>query len=244
MWRDTERWFGWLGYTLNRYAWNCVAFVEDPWNQLEICCPEDNAFLFEGKDAIPLVIGKRVVTEDGKKGIVRYMGSLGSSPGEWVGIELDEPEGLNDGVAQGVRYFTCAPMHGIFVLQGSEFHCRIDEEYYTRSLECENDEELKQADDDEKPRFAQRISVFGERVIRSGSKLSSSMGKALNSWAVGPFTRTVDKYVVDPLKVCVDDRFVALCPDSLVPYHSTTYSFLKFSYPYFTLCYPVLALNS
>uniref|UniRef100_A0A0A9W372 Microtubule-associated tumor suppressor candidate 2 n=3 Tax=Lygus hesperus TaxID=30085 RepID=A0A0A9W372_LYGHE len=31
----------------------------------------------------------------------------------WCGIELDGPDGLNDGSVNGVRYFSCAPNHGV-----------------------------------------------------------------------------------------------------------------------------------
>jgi dynactin complex subunit len=35
--------------------------------------------------------------------------------GEFVGIELDEAQGKNDGAVKGQRYFTCAPNRGIIV---------------------------------------------------------------------------------------------------------------------------------
>ena len=32
--------------------------------------------------------------------------------GAWVGLELDEAQGKNDGVVRGYRYFSCPPNHG------------------------------------------------------------------------------------------------------------------------------------
>lgn len=49
------------------------------------------------------------------RGIVRFCGATSFSPGKWVGIELSEPNGKNDGTVQGVKYFTCKPHHGVFV---------------------------------------------------------------------------------------------------------------------------------
>eukprot|EP00747_Dinoflagellata_sp_TGD_P212083 gnl/TRDRNA2_/TRDRNA2_85214_c0_seq2.p1 gnl/TRDRNA2_/TRDRNA2_85214_c0~~gnl/TRDRNA2_/TRDRNA2_85214_c0_seq2.p1 ORF type:complete len:396 (+),score=89.55 gnl/TRDRNA2_/TRDRNA2_85214_c0_seq2:139-1188(+) len=49
------------------------------------------------------------------QGIVRFSGATQFASGEWVGIELFEPWGKNDGSVQDVRYFTCKPKHGLFV---------------------------------------------------------------------------------------------------------------------------------
>ncbi|GJE89651.1 dynactin [Phanerochaete sordida] len=49
------------------------------------------------------------------RGIVRFSGSTSFSAGKWVGIELEDPTGKNDGIVQGVKYFTCKPLHGMFV---------------------------------------------------------------------------------------------------------------------------------
>lgn len=50
-----------------------------------------------------------------KTGVVRFMGTTSFAPGNWIGVELDQPEGKNDGSVQGVRYFSCRKKHGIFV---------------------------------------------------------------------------------------------------------------------------------
>ncbi|KNZ76316.1 Dynactin, 150 kDa isoform [Termitomyces sp. J132] len=59
-------------------------------------------------------LGTIVTTAQGK-GVVRYSGATSFSKGKWVGIELYETNGKNDGSVQGVSYFTCKMGHGIFV---------------------------------------------------------------------------------------------------------------------------------
>ena len=60
-------------------------------------------------------IGQTVETQDGRQGIVRYSGPIKVASGEWLGLELSDDTGKNDGSAQGERYFQCPPRHGIFV---------------------------------------------------------------------------------------------------------------------------------
>jgi len=72
------------------------------------------------------------VTAVGKKGIVRFVGETEFSTGVWVGIELDGPDGKNNGSVQGVRYFEVPQNHGLFV--------RIAQvELQTKSSEQEKD---------------------------------------------------------------------------------------------------------
>ena len=66
-------------------------------------------------------LGKRVLfysSNDKKEkyGVLRYLGEPEFAEGVWCGIELDKPDGKNNGSKHGIRYFTCEPNHGVFVL--------------------------------------------------------------------------------------------------------------------------------
>lgn len=45
-------------------------------------------------------------------GTLRFCGSTEFSGGLWAGVELNKPEGKNDGSVAGVQYFTCRIKHG------------------------------------------------------------------------------------------------------------------------------------
>ena len=54
---------------------------------------------------------------DHRRGAVRFIGDISEIPGvgAWVGVQLDEPTGKNDGSVKGTRYFSCAANCGVFV---------------------------------------------------------------------------------------------------------------------------------
>ena len=62
-------------------------------------------------------VGNRCKVDPGdKRGTVRYVGKMSTfKAGWWVGIELDEPLGKNNGSHGGCQYFTCNQNYGIFV---------------------------------------------------------------------------------------------------------------------------------
>jgi tubulin-folding cofactor B len=63
------------------------------------------------------------ITEGSRRGTVRYVGKIPEITGSvsqqaqlyWVGVEIDEPLGKNDGSIKGVRYFQALHNHGAFV---------------------------------------------------------------------------------------------------------------------------------
>uniref|UniRef100_A0A2K6EHX8 CAP-Gly domain containing linker protein family member 4 n=1 Tax=Propithecus coquereli TaxID=379532 RepID=A0A2K6EHX8_PROCO len=62
--------------------------------------------------SLGLKLGDRVVIAGQKVGTLRFCGTTEFASGQWAGIELDEPEGKNNGSVGKVQYFKCAPRYG------------------------------------------------------------------------------------------------------------------------------------
>lgn len=62
-----------------------------------------------------LSVGTVIELPDGRLATVRFIGNTHFADGQWIGLELDEATGKNDGAVQGERYFDCYPGHGMFV---------------------------------------------------------------------------------------------------------------------------------
>jgi len=62
-----------------------------------------------------LQIGQEIGLSDGRNATVRYLGNPHFAAGDWVGVELEDGSGKNDGAVQGQRYFDCPPSHGMFI---------------------------------------------------------------------------------------------------------------------------------
>lgn len=64
-------------------------------------------------------VGQTVeINADGRLATVKFVGGTSFSPGEWIGLELEDGSGKNDGSVQGVRYFECDMGRGMFVKPG------------------------------------------------------------------------------------------------------------------------------
>lgn len=64
---------------------------------------------------LPLELGQTVLSKDGRQGVIRYIGNAAFATGAWLGLELPDDKGKNDGSVNGERYFECRPGFGIFV---------------------------------------------------------------------------------------------------------------------------------
>jgi CAP-Gly domain-containing linker protein 3/4 len=75
---------------------------------------------FDAQGALPfntdLQVGDRVTVGGSRTGTLKFAGTVKFAPGIWMGVELDNSHGKNDGSRAGVRYFRCKPNHGVFVL--------------------------------------------------------------------------------------------------------------------------------
>ncbi|XP_049917712.1 CAP-Gly domain-containing linker protein 3-like isoform X2 [Epinephelus moara] len=90
-----------------------------PSSPLPLTLPAQSLPVLSDKARIQLAsmgirLGDRVVIAGQKVGTLRFCGSTEFSGGLWAGVELDKPEGKNDGSVAGVQYFTCRIKHGIF----------------------------------------------------------------------------------------------------------------------------------
>ena len=61
-----------------------------------------------------LALGDKVMV-GGNFGWVRFIGETTFADGLWLGVELENPVGKNDGTVDDKRYFTSQPQHGLFV---------------------------------------------------------------------------------------------------------------------------------
>lgn len=82
----------------------------------------NNSLASSASHVIDYKIGDRVIiksSQGSKVGTVRYIGTTEFANGEWVGVELDDPRGKNDGSVNGKRLvnvllvFSPLPMNGI-----------------------------------------------------------------------------------------------------------------------------------
>ncbi|KFV68441.1 Centrosome-associated protein 350, partial [Dryobates pubescens] len=94
----------------------------------------------EAADSLPdFNIGDRVLVSEVQPGTLRFKGLTKFAKGFWAGVELDKPEGNNNGTYDGIKYFDCKEKHGIFAPPQKISHITESIDNY---LDTNKDEDL------------------------------------------------------------------------------------------------------
>jgi len=75
----------------------------------------------DGEAPLAVLGGRACVGTKRVGGTVRFVGPVAFAEGIWVGLEIDEPSGKNNGTVKGVEYFNCADLHGLFLRPSALF---------------------------------------------------------------------------------------------------------------------------
>ena len=127
-----------------------------------------------------LAVGQTIQLNDNRIAIVKYIGVPDFAPGEWVGVELEDESGKNDGSVQGTRYFDCEMGKGMFVRPAAIINIISA----PPAAKPNGSAAVRKA--------ARPSSVGGSTLGRRGSVPDPSAGKrmSMNSASPSPATRT------------------------------------------------------
>jgi len=114
------------------------------------------------------------------RGRVAFLGETEFAAGTWVGVILEEPCGKNDGSVQGVRYFKCKPLHGMFVREGVA-------KPIGRKNRADGESE---SDFDEEMRFMDMQGISKARGHREG--VSSEVVDLAQAWKAVEYSKAPD----------------------------------------------------
>ncbi|XP_041446454.1 centrosome-associated protein 350 isoform X2 [Xenopus laevis] len=129
-----------------------------------------------------LCLGDRVLVSGVQPGTLRFKGTTLFAEGLWAGIELDMPEGNNDGSHGGSRYFNCKHQYGIFapphkitfLSQGKQIQLHKEEYFLSgeASLDHKNETDVGLAE----PKSEQNATLeVTEHLIESQDKTDQNL---------------------------------------------------------------------
>uniref|UniRef100_A0A8C5UAZ4 Centrosomal protein 350 n=1 Tax=Malurus cyaneus samueli TaxID=2593467 RepID=A0A8C5UAZ4_9PASS len=124
-------------------------------------------------------IGDRVLVSKIQPGTLRFKGLTKFAKGFWAGVELDKPEGNNNGTYDGIKYFDCREKHGIFAPPQKISHITENTDSH---LDTNKDEDSFFDDRLEKQHKAEQ----NDREISKPGKEAESQGRnATESYSQG-----------------------------------------------------------
>uniref|UniRef100_A0A3P9J507 Centrosomal protein 350 n=1 Tax=Oryzias latipes TaxID=8090 RepID=A0A3P9J507_ORYLA len=124
--------------------------------------PQQTPAVSAGDEMPSFNIGDRVLVGGVQPGTLRFKGPTSFANGFWAGVELEQPEGSNNGTYDGVVYFECKDRHGIFAPPDKITHfpnkfepyndATEDEDSFSGDFSNEGDQKNKtSADSSERP---------------------------------------------------------------------------------------------
>ncbi|XP_071607454.1 centrosome-associated protein 350 isoform X5 [Heliangelus exortis] len=195
----------------------------------------------EEKENLPnFNIGDRVLVNKIQPGTLRFKGLTQFAKEFWAGVELDKPEGTNNGTYDGIKYFDCKEKHGIFVspqkishiMESIDSHLDTekdeDSSFFNNRLEKQHKAEQKDKGSskpgkkdesqirDATDNYSQDKTPGGTAVSEAlaGERLdeqSSSKGNNMKEISITTESFAQEKSVVDYLKHVVKEE-ISLAP--------------------------------
>jgi len=122
-------------------------------------------------------INDKINIKNKYKGKVKYIGKIINKNGEWVGFELEEPLGTNNGCYGGIEYFKC---------RGEKYGIFVNKEKLDKNLELVNRNRLetdnKNTPDSTKKLYSNTSTIETDNIKNVyNSKIESNTLDRLNS---------------------------------------------------------------
>ncbi|XP_075384138.1 centrosome-associated protein 350 isoform X2 [Tenrec ecaudatus] len=132
-------------------------------------------------------IGDRVLIGNFQPGTLRFKGVTSFAKGFWAGVELDKPEGNNNGTYDGIVYFVCKEKHGIFappqkishIPENYDDYIDTNEDEDSYSDEQYSNQKPKDTEDSKSDGEDDTIECFYEKSLPSLGDKEASVDKSL-----------------------------------------------------------------
>ncbi|XP_069402298.1 centrosome-associated protein 350 isoform X9 [Ovis canadensis] len=134
-------------------------------------------------------IGDRVLIGNVQPGTLRFKGVTSFAKGFWAGVELDKPEGNNNGTYDGIVYFVCKEKHGIFAPPQKISHIpenfddyvdiNEDEDSYSDEQYQYYNQEQKDTEGPKSDREKDTVEYFYEKSLPSMHDTEASVDRSL-----------------------------------------------------------------
>lgn len=119
-------------------------------------------------DELPsFCVGDRVLVSNVQPGTLRFKGLTNFANGFWAGVELDNPEGSNNGTYDGVVYFQCRENHGIFAPPDKISHLP---EKFKASADTEDEDSSFDDQTNKKPQYSEKEEEQRNQQNMKGQK--------------------------------------------------------------------------